>query len=136
METIKTIDTIEFQLYDWFEDHEPCIDEDGDEIEDSIGNYIIKSFGRTEDGKSVYAKIVDYTPYFYALLPDRLQNLSKQELNIIIEKMSTFLKDKDNYKIYKKYKPSLKEVQLVRLKRAEGFTNDKEYWFVRFVFCV
>jgi DNA polymerase elongation subunit (family B) len=120
---------IEFQLYDWLEDH----DEDNDDEDTSNpGNYIIHSFGRCADGKSVYAKITNYTPYFYILLSNRLQNKSQSYLKDFLKKLEDNFKN--NKKIYYKYKSTLKEVQLLKLKRAEGFTNDKEYYFARLVF--
>ena len=63
----------EFQLYDWMEDHESEELDSDDESseEDSAKNlhYIIHTFGRTMEGKSVYMKIVNFTPYFYIKLP-------------------------------------------------------------------
>ena len=53
---------INFQLYDWSEDHE-IINNDEDEDDDISGDYIIHSFGRCEDSKSVYCKIINFTPY-------------------------------------------------------------------------
>ena len=69
-------ENLEYQLYDWLEGHEKKIDEDGecDDDEDLPGDFIIHSFGRCDDGKSVYAKIIGYTPYFYFLLPNKLQS--------------------------------------------------------------
>ena len=55
--------TLEFQIYDFVEDH---INNDDDEI----GKYIINCFGRTLDDKSVYAKITYFTPHYYLSLPD------------------------------------------------------------------
>jgi DNA polymerase elongation subunit (family B) len=128
-------DNLEFQLYDWLEDHEVIQNDDSDgEDNDLPGNYIIHSFGRCDDGKSVYAKIIGYTPYFYVLLPGKVQNKTKGYLDEIKRKIEQFLKSKENKKVYYKFRITLKEVQLVRLKRAEGFTNDKEYWFLRLVF--
>ena len=63
----------EFQLYDWMEDHEPeDIESDEEDSEDEPTknlHYIIHTFGRTMEGKSVYMKIVNFTPYFYIKLP-------------------------------------------------------------------
>ena len=64
--------TIEYQIYDFLEDHEVNEEEDSDEDLDSSESpsekksrkFIIHSFGRTLEGKSVYAKIINYTPYF------------------------------------------------------------------------
>ncbi len=129
-------ESLEFQLYDWLEGHEAIKDEDGecDDDDDLPGQFIIHSFGRCDDGKSVYAKIVNYTPYFYMLLPNKLQNKNKSELEQIIKKIGEYFKGKENKKVFFKFKPTLTELQLVKLKRAEGFTNDKEFWFARLVF--
>jgi DNA polymerase elongation subunit (family B) len=132
----QTNESIEFQLYDWLEGHEQIKDEDGeyDDDEDLPGQFIIHSFGRCDDGKSVYAKIVNYTPYFYMLLPNKLQNKNKVELEQIVKKIGEYFKGKENKKVFFKFKPTLTELQLVKLKRAEGFTNDTEFWFARLVF--
>ena len=130
-----TKENLEFQLYDWLESHEQNTDEYGECDEEELpGDYIIHSFGRCDNGKSVYAKIIGYTPYFYILLPNKLQNKSKNYLEEVVKKIAFFLKGKDNKKVYYKFKSTLKEVQLVKLQRAEGFTNNKEYWFCRLVF--
>ena len=126
-------DSIEFQLYDWLEDHTIIENEDDDETE-IPGDFIIHSFGRCMDGKSVYAKIIGYTPYFYFIIPSNLQPKPKPYLDDLVNKLYIFMKSKDNKKVFYKLKPTLKEIQLVRLKVAEGFTNDKEQWFARMVF--
>lgn len=129
-------ESLEFQLYDWLEGHDIPVDEDGDFDEDNDlpGEFIIHSFGRCDDGKSVYAKIIGFTPYFYFLIPNKLQNKPKSQLEEIIKKVELYFKSKDNKKVFYKFKSTLKEIQLVKLKRAEGFTNDKEFWFARLVF--
>ena len=124
---------LEFQLYDWLEAH-TTNDNDDNSDEDLPGEFIINSFGRCADGRSVYAKITGYTPYFYLLLPKVLQNKQRSYLEEVTKKIDTFLKGKDNKKVYYKFKPTLKEVQLVQLKNAEGFTNNKEMYFIRLVF--
>ena len=135
---VKSIEKLEFQLYDWLESHDAVKDkdEDGDyDGEDDLpGEFIIHSFGRCDDGKSVYAKITNFTPYFYILLPNKLQKKSKSELEIIVSEIKKYFKSKDNKKVFYKFKSTLNELQLVKLKRAEGFNNDKEFWFVRLVF--
>ena len=129
-------ESLEFQLYDWLEGHEEVKDEDGENnSEDDLpGRFVIHSFGRCDDGKSVYAKIINYTPYFYMLLPNKLQDKNKNELEQIVQKIGEYFKGKDNKKVFYKFKPTLTELQLVKLKKAEGFTNDKEFWFARLVF--
>jgi len=136
--TIKQSDkeSLEFQLYDWLEGHQLPVDEDGDfdEDDDLPGEFIIHSFGRCDNGKSVYAKIVGFTPYFYFLIPNKLQNKPKSQLEEMMKKIEFYFKSKDNKKVFYKFKSTLKEIQLVKLKRAEGFTNDREFWFARLVF--
>ena len=129
-------ENLEFQLYDWLEGHDIPINEDGDFDEDNDlpGEFIIHSFGRCDNGKSVYAKIIGFTPYFYFLIPNKLQYKPRSQLDEMIKKMESYFKSKDNKKIFYKFKSTLKEIQLVKLKRAEGFTNDKEFWFARLVF--
>ena len=47
---------LEFQIYDFIEDHEEVLpDSDGEQK--GVGDYIIHTFGRTMEGKSVYAKV-------------------------------------------------------------------------------
>jgi DNA polymerase elongation subunit (family B) len=125
--------SLEFQLYDWLEGHEAIKDEDSEYDDDLPGQFIIHSFGRTDEGKSVYAKIINYTPYFYILLPNKLQNKPKSEIEQIVKKIREYFKGKDN-KVYYKFKSTLTELQPIKLKRAEGFTNDKDFWFVRLIF--
>jgi DNA polymerase elongation subunit (family B) len=128
-------ESIEFQLYDWLEGHTVVENEDSDaEGEELPGQFIIHSFGRCMDGRSVYSKIINYTPYFYFLIPKGLQNKPKEYVDMAMGRLATFLKGKDNKKVFYKFKSTLKEVQAIRLKIAEGFTNDKEYYFARLIF--
>jgi DNA polymerase elongation subunit (family B) len=116
---------LEFQLYDWLEAQDK-------------GKFIIHSFGRTESGKSVYAKITGFKPYFYFFLPDIIQDKSKEILDDIIKKIAKYFKSdiviEDDTKTNDSLKFSFSEIQLVELKKAEGFTNDKKFWFAKVVF--
>jgi DNA polymerase elongation subunit (family B) len=130
------MENIEFQIYDYMETNEIIDDneEDDSESNNSIGKYIIHTFGRTEDGRSVYCKITNYCPYFYILLPDKVQHKSDYEINIISQYMYNYLVGKDNRKVFGKFKQSLKNIDIVRLKKSEGFTNDKKYYFAKLNF--
>jgi DNA polymerase elongation subunit (family B) len=123
------LEKIEFQLYDWLEDN---INDDEDGDINTMGEFVIHTFGRCIDGKSVYAKIINYTPYFYILLPDCIQNYDKETISKKVKNLELTLKE--NKKVYYKYKSTLKELQLLKLKCAEGFTNNKELYFARLVF--
>ena len=61
---------LQFQIYDYREDN---LDLDDDNTK--LGDYIIHCFGRTLDDKSVYARITNYTPYFYIKFPDITQDI-------------------------------------------------------------
>ena len=126
---------IEFQIYDWQEDHELDKDDDDEDDEeqssDDIGNYIIHTFGRTLEGKSVYMRIINYTPHFYIKLP---LNWSKSQANSNVKQMYTYLTSDFNKKVWKKYKSSLINIDVVEKMSAEGFTNGKLYLFGRLIF--
>ena len=116
----------EFQITDIREKN----DEDD---EDNVGDYVIDLFGRCENREDIYVKVINYRPYFYILIPEELQNKSKCDLEMYVEKLKTYFKSKD-CKIKYIYKASLKELQIIKLKSAEGFTNNEESYFVRLIF--
>lgn len=107
--------SLEFQIYDFME-------EDTNEF----GDYIINIFGRTEDDKSVYAKVINYTPYFYIGLPDSWLKLTKNDIQTKLRNLENWLKSKENNKVYYKYKKCLLSVEYVKAKKAEGFNFDKK----------
>jgi DNA polymerase elongation subunit (family B) len=131
--------TIEYQIYDFLEDHEVNEEEDSDEELDSSESpsekksrkFIIHSFGRTLEGKSVYAKIINYTPYFLIKLPVAW---SKKECKDNLKKLKTWLLSSDNRKVWDKFKSGLKDINLIQKKSAEGFTNDRNFYFGRLIF--
>ena len=126
---------IEFQIYDWMEDHEKEEEEDEEDSESNnsgdIGTYIIHTFGRTMEGKSVYMKIVNYTPHFYIKLP---LNWSKDEAKHNVSKMLTYFTSDMNKKVWGKFRTSLINMDVVERMAAEGFTNGKKYLFARLIF--
>nr|QFG74744.1 MAG: DNA polymerase family B [Megaviridae environmental sample] len=123
--------SLEFQIYDWSEDHEETLDSDDDGSSEEEGplEYIIHTFGRTLDGKSVYMKIKDYLPYFYIKLPNKW-DMSTAKNNM--KQMQKALKKE--YKIWQKYRNYLVKISVVEKKIAEGFTNDKKFLFGKLIF--
>ena len=128
---------MEFQIYDFVEDHEK-IEESEDESEESKGSetnilpkFIIHIFGRTEEGKSVYCKLQDFTPHFYIKLPLKWTRVEAKTKLAVMEK---WFRSFENKKVWKKFRDGLKSVDLITRKDAIGFTNDKEYLFGRLVF--
>ena len=42
-----------------------------DSYDDDTDNFVIESYGRTIDDKSIYVKILDFTPHFYVEIPKK-----------------------------------------------------------------
>lgn len=118
--------SIEFQIYDYRETHQTFEDDDDSERE-TMGEYVIQVFGRTMDGKSVYAKLKDFKPRFYLKVP---QNWTNRHL----KRMETYLKSKDNRKIWANYRDCLETCSMVKRKKAYGFTNNKQFKFAVLTF--
>ena len=125
----------EFQLYDWMEDHEheEVDSEDESSEEESAKNlhYIIHTFGRTMEGKSVYMKIVNFTPYFYIKLPT---SWTKKEAKSKIKSIFNYLTSSMNKKVWKKFRSCLINMDVVEKMTPEGFTNGKKFLFGRLIF--
>ena len=127
--------SIEFQIYDWLEDHYiETSDEDSDNDNKKMGEFIIHVFGRTMNGKSVYAKITEFTPYFYIELPSNWISLDKTKIEIKLKLFKEFLLSYYNKKIWSKFKSTLLDIEYVKAKKADGFTDDKEFKFARLKF--
>ena len=130
---------LEFQIYDYIEDHE-TIDDDSDNKYKSLGDYIIHVFGRTENDKSVYAKVTGFTPYFYIALPSSWDKLGKSEIKIKLGLLEKWLKSRENTKIWSQYKETLLRIDYLKSKKPEGFSYDfttkeeKKFNFARLVF--
>ena len=106
---------IEFQIYDWLEDH------------DKDKKYIIHIFGRCLNNESVYVKLTGFKPYFYILIPDKLQKKTQEQKYIIDNFACELFKLIElNAKITK-----LKaDIIIEQHKNADGFNNDKKFWFI------
>jgi DNA polymerase elongation subunit (family B) len=127
---------LEFQIYDWMEDHE-IIENDSDESseetldKDKNYTYIIHTFGRTQEGKSVYMKIVNYTPYFYIKLPEKWD---KTYANSKLKPMLNYFKSNNNKKVWKKFRSCLINMDIVEKLTPDGFTNGKKCLYGRLIF--
>ena len=127
--------SLEFQIYDWMEDHyvEKADDDSGSEM-NKIGEYIIHIFGRTAEGQSVYGKIMGFTPYFYIDIPQIWSSYTETKLQSKLNDLKDYLIGNFNKKIWTKFKPTLLKIDLVTAKKADGFTNDSLFKFARLVF--
>ena len=67
---------IKFQVLDWDEYHSEGANGDME--------YRIRLFGRTDDDKTIYCDVRDFTPYFYVKVKN---NWTQAHLNIFIRKL-------------------------------------------------
>lgn len=111
---------MKFQVLDWDSYHEPDPD---NEDEHELLLYKIRIYGRTEEGKTVYVQVDDFTPHFYLEIPRTWRN----------EKIKRFVNDVKK-KVWKKFQNSLKSYSVVSKCKFYGFTNYQPANFIRFVF--
>lgn len=126
-------DILEFQIYDFREENIfPQSNDSDSEDENALPKYVIHTFGKTMDGKSVYCKVTDYTPYFFVELPE---DWDKKKAKKNIKHMKNYLTSKYNNKVYpRKYKDGLIDIKLVEKLKPQGFTNGKKFLFALLVF--
>ena len=123
----KDLNEIEFQILSW-EAFDEQIEHDTTDFEESQNEdnrYHIYAFGVNNSGESVCVRFENYKPYFFALIPDKYQvkfgDFEKNEVERFIR--NKLFKSKDD----------LESVSIVKRKKYKGFTNGKEYKFLRFV---
>ena len=109
---------ITFNIIDWNEYDD--LNDDNDEIE---YQYIIELYGRTICDKSIYVKVLNFTPHFFVEIPKKW---NESHLKIFIN----FVKNK----VYGKSKESLIAYDMLRKHKLKGFNANKKFKFVRLVF--
>lgn len=112
-----------FQALQWYgEDVDLSEEYDGDERGDYM-YYIIKLFGSTLDGKTVSVSIRNFTPYFYVKVPN---HWTKREVikfyGYLFEILPSLMKN------------GLQSCKLFEKQDFWGFTNHKQFKFVRVCF--
>ena len=136
---ISLTDDFQFNVIDWYDIDEveksndtgssESEETDSDDIKNSYylpKKYVIKMFGRTADGKSVYLKVIDFPPHFYILLPETWnEDILKQMIDYLIWKLK-----KDNNSL----NDSLLKYETVQRKKFYGFYAGKKFNFLRLVF--
>ena len=120
-----------FNVIDWYEIDEK---ENNDELSDSEESkknltkdikYVIKAFGRTEEGKSVYLRIDNFPPHFYILLPESWSINPNPKCDILITELR-----KKNLNFHE----TLLKYEIVKRKKFYGFYAGKKFDFLRLVF--
>ena len=130
-------DILKFQAVDWREYNEVSVFDAYDGVFDGEGTsegtsdsdseetsrLVIRCFGRTMDGKSVTISIEGFTVYFYIKVPDNYHFDQKMKLKKLVD-------DKIAYR----YKSNFLGVEYVKSKDIYGFTNEKQFKFLKFSF--
>ena len=114
---------MEFQIIDWRYHEVASYDIEEGKHEDGEKQYVIDMYGRTMNRKSVYVRVVDYTPFFYVEVPN---TWNKIMVDIFIKHIKSL--------VYYKIKDSLSSYVLVQRNKLYGFTDYKKFQFVRLIF--
>lgn len=111
-----------FQAIDWNDSDEKS--SDLDESEFAPGEYTVRVYGVTEDGKSIGIKVKNYTPHFFIKVNEYFNNTKK---TVLLSQIKTKLGG---------YKYTLQENQCKVVEKEDyyGFRNHKKYKFLRLVF--
>lgn len=110
-----------FQALSWHAE-DAQRDDDDDEGGAPQLQHFIKVFGRAQDGRSVSATITGFTPHFYVKVPCSWTQVD-------LTRFRTFLSESN--KVYRNVRNEIKGLKFVRKKDLIGFTNFKEFQFVR-----
>ena len=117
---LKKNQSVNFQVISW-----NCYDEEFNEDEDDL-EYKIYMTGVTENSESVCLKVEDFTPYFFAKIPDELQKKWTDFHTIEVK----------NYLIKKLWrsKKGLVKVSVVDKLDIDGFKNEERFKFLKLIF--
>ena len=122
-----------FQIIDWTQFHEVVMEDvdESDELGKELGNepqeysiYKIGLFGRTIDNKSIYVTLNNFTPYFYIKIPN---DWKQTKVFTLINYIKSKITNKTVLKGFKNF-------DIVERKDLYGFTDYKNFKFVRLVF--
>ena len=119
-EKIKTNkEPLRFQIISW-DKFDKEINDDEFDLE-----YKIYAFGVTDKNESICVEINEFTPYFYAKIPDHLQ---KTWNDFKTEQVKVYLRNK----LYK-FRESLIKVSVIQKKDLDGFTNEENFNFLKII---
>ena len=107
---------------------EAFTEQPADLVNDENGKYIIRMFGKTDNGKSVSVKVTGFIPYFYVEIPNYWD---KKKITSFSERVKAECEkiDKGTYHTRHLIKCEEKEFH-----KFYYFTQNKLFKFVRFVF--
>jgi len=113
-----------FQVLSW-EAFDETFENDDSDDQTEKQEYNIYAFGVDLEGNSVCVRFENYKPYFFAMVPQKYQATFD---NYKCKELEKYIRNK----LFRN-KEDLISVSIVKRKKYKGFTNNKEYKFVRFV---
>jgi DNA polymerase elongation subunit (family B) len=118
-----------FQILDWTWYHEE------DEISDELKQkYVIRLFGRTQDKKTIYVKVNNFTPFFYIEIPNNWRDYMTSILMEEVKKKAFIRKTYDGTTTSRPAQ-GFKEAKILNDKhRFYGFTNFQKTKFIQLIF--
>ena len=116
---LRKNETLRFQIISW-EKFDKEINDDELDLE-----YKMYAFGITDEDKSICVEINEFTPYFFAKIPDEQQ---ERWNDFKTEEVKKYIKNK----LYK-FRDSLVKVSVVEKKDIDGFTNDENFKFLKII---
>ena len=134
---------ITYQITDWFIPETDKIQYDFSSSE-KTREYTINIYGKNKEGISICTNVIGFKPFFYLKPPETWEDLSNSEFKLKVQQLQ--LKLLDEYYDYKfKGKPTRKKIiskmyeehlcklEIERKKDFWGFTNNKEFRYIKIV---
>ncbi len=140
-ELTTTDKEIIYQIVDWYIPENDKIQFDPDE---EPREYTINIYGKNKDGISICTKVIGFNPYFYIKPPETWEDLTDSEFKLKVQSLNIKLleesydakfKNKITKKpiISKNYKNHLCKLEIERKKDFWGFTNNKEFRYIKII---
>jgi len=131
----STDDDIIYQITDWFI---PETDKSMTDYESS-NEYSIYIYGTTKDNITVCTKVTNFKPFFYIKPPSSWDDLSDKKFEYKLTELEENLREgkyeskfsQDTKIIPRDYKNHLDNIQIVYKKDFWGFTNNKDFRFIK-----
>jgi DNA polymerase elongation subunit (family B) len=138
-------DEIQFQITDWYipeSDKKQRQFEEGQEPD----VYQMIVYGVTQDGYTVSLRVEGYEPYFYIKPPEQWDGYSNKLFIMAMKRLEATMRDTTYPCIYNKdgveikynkkiiptiYENHLSKIEMVKKKDFWGFTNNKEFRFIK-----
>ena len=134
---------ITYQITDWFIPENDKIQYDFSSSE-KTREYTINIYGKNKEGISICTNVIGFKPFFYLKPPETWEELSNSEFKLKVQQLQLKLLDEYyDYKfkgkltrkkiISKMYEEHLCKLEIERKKDFWGFTNNKEFRYIKIV---